>query len=149
MSTSLANVLTLRDTPEDVVVAVLIPRNNDPWGSLAPLRGTPWGELVREVSGEAMAHARHGFSTPLLRELGPPPKVLARRIPVEVGWCALSAPNLCAGASTACRVGAKTPDCFVPRGLDGELAGAVSDLVILIRDGARVVAVVGGEFSIG
>lgn len=145
---SLANVMTLSDTPEIVTVAVIVPRRGDPWGSLAPLRGTPWGSLVREVSGESMAHARHGFSTPLLRELGTPPGVLARRIPVELGRCALSVPNRCAGAGAACRVGQKTPDCFVAQVEDEELAEAVRDLVLLIRDGVRVLAVIGSEFNL-
>jgi len=34
-----------------------VPFRGDRWGVLTSLRGTPWGDLIAEVSGEALSHA--------------------------------------------------------------------------------------------
>ena len=124
---------------------VAIPRE-DAWGVLAPLRGTVWGSLIREVSGEAMAHARHGFLTPLANEIGPEPKHLMRKVPDAVGMCALSVGGACAGATPLCRPGPKVPDCYEPT---GDATSVVYRVVLAWREGRYVVVVKGDEFSFG
>ena len=133
----------------EVRVLVATPREDDPWGVLGSLRGTPWGSLVREVSGEALAHARHGYATPLMREIGPSPKHLMGKISDKDGLCKLSRPEMCAGATPMCRPGRKLPDCYEP---PGDLTPEASESAVIVslawRDGCYVVVVVGGEFSL-
>lgn len=131
-------------------IVAAVPKGDDPWGVLAPLRGTVWGSLVREVSGEAMAHARHGFATPLMREIGPHPRVLSRKVPDEDGLCAFARDGSCAGATLSCRPGPKLPDCYEPPRLaDPEAQRLATTVALAWRDGSYVVVVVGGEFSLG
>lgn len=126
-----------------VLLAVVLPRHGDPWGVLAPLRGTPWEGLVRTVGGEALSHAVHGWATPLVRELGPNPHAVMRRFATP---CALSTGDQCVGASPACRPGRAMPDCYEPADADGDLAVAVSTALLDLRVGRFVVVVAGSEF---
>lgn len=137
-------------THGEVLLAVAVPRDGEPWGVLAPLRGTPWGDAVREVTGEALSHARHGWSTPLMREVGPHPHDLARRIPPEAGACDLSTGGRCAGASPLCRPGKKMPDCYEPPGLaETEQQVLAATVALFWREGRYVLTVRGSEFSLG
>lgn len=127
---------------------VALPKNQDAWGVLAPLRTTMWGALVPEVSGEAVAHARHGYASPLLKEIGPSPSDLVKRIPRKAAMCALSTPGTCAGATDKCRPGPKLPDCYEPPGLSGAAQNVAAELAIAWRDGWYVIVVVGAEFNL-
>ena len=60
---------------------------DDPWGELAPLKGTPFESLIPIVSGEALSHALHGYLRPLLTIIGPEPKTLARMVPKTLRKC--------------------------------------------------------------
>lgn len=136
--------LTLSDlTFGEIKVLVATPREEDSWGVLAPLRETAWGPLIREVSGEAMSHARHGFSSPLMKEIGPHPKHLAGMISDKDGMCVLTRPGACAGAGSHCRPGRKLPDCYEPPTEAQDVATVVS---LAWRDGQYVVVVIGDEF---
>ena len=126
-----------------LLLAVVIPRNNDPWGVLAPLRDTPWEGLVRVVGGEALSHAVHGWATPLVRELGPNPHAVMRRFATP---CALSSDDQCVGSSPACRPGRTMPDCYDPPDAEADLAVAVSTALLDLRSGRFVVVVDGSEF---
>ena len=59
----------------------------DPWGTLASLKGTPWGDAIPVVSGEVMSHALHGRATPLMRVIQSPPHALLRKIPEAFRLC--------------------------------------------------------------
>lgn len=126
---------------------VAVPNEDDHWGVLAPLRGTVWGAQIREVSGEAFAHARHGFLSPLMREIGPEPKHLSNRIPDIDGRCVLTAPGMCAGAGPHCRPGKKLPDCYEPPG-PVETQLLMLRVAVAWRDGVYVVVVAGSEFAL-
>lgn len=142
--------VTLPDTMFGVVrVCVATPRVNDHWGVLAPLRATPWGPLIREVSGESISHARHGFSTPLMREIGPHPKHLMRVVSDKDGMCVLTRPGACIGSGPRCRPGPKMPDCYEPPALPPDVQEIAAAVSLAWRDGKYVVVVVGGEFSLG
>lgn len=130
----------------EIALAVAIPREADPWGVLAPLRETVWGSLIREVSGEAMAHARHGYATPLMREIGPHPQYLARKVSDADGMCALKAE--CAGFTPKCRPGKALPGCYEAPGLDLEGSRLAAMVALLWREGRYVLVVVGDEFSL-
>lgn len=127
-------------------ILVVIPKEDDPWGVLRPLRDTVWGSLVREVSGEALAHARHGYAAPLVRELGPDPTVLLKRIPNAEGFCGIA--STCAGVTRNCRPGLKMPDCYEAPMLSTGAAGLAWQLATAWRSGIYVVVVVGSEFNL-
>ena len=132
----------------DLRLAVVLPSEDDPWGVLAPLRGTSWEGLVQTVPGEAVAHARHGYAAPLVRVLGPGPNDLARKVSVEHGRCRLAALDVCASASPTCRPGPRGPPCYEPPGLSPDAQEAASLLVGAWRDGYHVVVVIGEEFRL-
>ncbi len=121
-----------------ILLLVALALDGDPWGRLAPLRGTPWEAQIQIVSGEAYSHALHGWATPLMREMGPPPLVRAARIPVEVGQCVLYGP--CLGSSSFCRPAKKLPSCYEA---PIEIASRVA---LAWREGRYVVVVQGAEF---
>jgi hypothetical protein len=126
-----------------VRLTVVIPRPDDPWGVAACLRGTPWECLVREVDGESVSHAVHGYATPLVRRMGPHPHAVARRVRVP---CALSDGDQCVGASPACVPGPRMPDCFDPPDLSPDVAAVVTTVLVDLRAGRHVVVVTGSEF---
>lgn len=123
-----------------VRLSVVVPRGDDPWGDVAPVRGTQWESLVRIVSGESVSHAAHGWATPLVRELGPGPEVLLRR---HATPCVMSTGGQCVGAGPDCRPGRKMPDCYEPPDAD---AAVVTAMLLELRAGRHVVVVVGPEF---
>lgn len=129
----------------DLLVA--IPQEHDPWGKLAPIRGTPLGPLIREVSGESMAHARHGFLAPLVRTIGPAPRHLLKLVPKAWGMCGLAAPGLCAVSGPRCRPDPKLPDCYEPP-VEAGVQGVVFRVVMAWRDGKYVLVVNGPEFAL-
>lgn len=141
--------LTLADrTYGELKLAVVVPKQGDMWGVLAPLRGTPWEPLIRVVSGDAMAHARHGYAAPLVSVLGPPPAVLARKVPLRSGLCSLAQAGTCAAASPQCLPGPKLPDCYQPPGADPAAQEMAAVVALAWRDGYYVVLVDGEEFSL-
>jgi hypothetical protein len=121
-----------------VRLLVPLPKDADPWGALAPLRGTPWEAQIQIVSGEAFSHALHGWATPLMREIGPPPHVRADRVPLEAGQCTLH--GSCVGSSPFCRPHKKVPECYEPA---IEVAARVA---LAWKEGRYVVVVQGPEF---
>lgn len=126
-----------------VLLSVALPRDGDPWGVAAALRGTEWEVLIRTVGGEALSHAVHGWATPLVRELGPNPQATMRR---TVTPCALSSGGQCVGATPDCRPGRKMPACYTPPDTDPDVASVVTTVLLDLRAGRHVVAVDGPEF---
>lgn len=136
--------INLQDREQgSILLSVALPRDGEPWGVLAPLRGTVWEGLVRTVSGEALSHSVHGWATPIIRELGPNPHAVMRRHPTP---CVLSTGDQCVGSSPACRPGRGMPDCYEPPDADGDLSWAVSTALLDLRAGRFVVVVAGSEF---
>jgi len=125
----------------EIKLLVAVPRDGDVWGVLSPLRDTPWGEQIQVVSGENLSHALHGWATPLMREIGNPPETRAKRIPDEVGVCAIR--EVCLGATDACRPGPELPGCYELDTVD-PIAVEVAQAW---QDGRYVVVVEGSEFS--
>lgn len=126
-------------------LAVVIPKGDDIWGVLAPLKDTAWGDELQIVPAEPLSHALHGWTVPLLRVLGTPPKVRARRFPEKEGRCALH--QSCVMAKDYCRPGPKLPDCYEAP-LDDPGASHLASMVALAwRDGRYVLLVEGAEHS--
>ncbi len=72
------------------ILRPIVRDGEDPWGGLAPLKGSPYERLIPVVSGEALSHAQHGYLRPLLKVIGPDPKVLGKLVPKEYRKCGLS-----------------------------------------------------------
>lgn len=132
-----------------VTLLVVLPIEEDAWGVLSPLKNTIWGTLIREVSGESLAHARHGYMTPLMNEIGPAPKHLAKLVPDKDGKCTLTRKGACAASGPHCRPGPKLPDCYEPPGVGtGVLQELLAKVVLAWRDDVYVVVVIGLEFNL-
>lgn len=140
--------MTLNDPDQgELKLLVAVPKGGDPWGRLAPLRGTPWEDRIAVVSGEAMSHAMHGWATPLVREIGLAPHYRIRKVPEEEGWCWLH-DNGCVLASEKCKPGSDVPDCYEGRADDPELRRAISHVVLAWAENRYVLVVEGEEFSL-
>lgn len=136
--------INLEDTEQGVVkLLVAVPREDEPWGVLAPLRGTSWGDQVAIVSGESLSHALHGWATPLMREIGPEPRHRAKRVPK---LCVLL--KGCAGAGPGCKPGVDVPACYEPPEAPPGASWVVTRMVLAWREGRYVVVVDGPEFSL-
>lgn len=122
------------------------PKEGNPWGVLAPLKDTVWGQEIVEVTGEAFSHAMHGNAIHLLREIGIDPKYHAKKIPLKSGRCGLY--EMCVGASANCRPGPKLPDCYEAPKLSDEQQSLASMVALAWREDRYVVVVVGDEFSL-
>lgn len=118
-----------------------------PYTVLGSLEGTPWYDLVRPVSGEALGQARYGHLQPLLKEIGPAPRHLVRKIPVAMGRCGLS--QSCAGFTKDCVPGPKVPDCYSADTKDTVQQEVINALVLFWKEGRYVVRAVGEEFILG
>ena len=117
-----------------------LPEEGDPWGCLAPLRGSPIGDLLPQVEGKALSEALHGNPYPLIRTIGPAPRDLLRLIPK----CQTAKGCLLWNAKK-CHPNPKMPGCYIPPE-GGEPASIV---VHAWAEGCYVVIVGEGEFSLG
>ncbi len=121
---------------------------DDPWGTLACLKGTPWGDRIALVPGDLMSQALHGRATPLMRAIGPPPNGLMRQIPEPHRMCALGKPGCVLYRKTDCHPCAKMPDCYVPPGLDRHQQFIASLVALAWKENRYVVVVTGDEFNL-
>lgn len=136
------------DDPEwgKVKLLVAVPRPEESWGSLAPLRGTSWGDQIAVVPGEDLSHALHGWATPLMRSIGIKPEDHARKIPGGERWCPQR--NDCLLSSEKCHPSPDVPDCYEPPGLTMQQSLLVTTVVLAWREGRYVLVVDGPEFSL-
>lgn len=123
-----------------------IPKDGDIWGDLSVLRGTPWGDQIYAISGEVLSHALHGHVMPLMRALGTPPLVRARRLPPEYQECALI--KSCILSGPECKPGSTVPACYTPPVLPPEAQQAASVVALAWKEGRHVVVVEGPEFVV-
>ena len=129
----------------EVVVYRPTPLEGDVWGMLSPLIGTPWEPFIYKVSGEAFSHALHGWGTPLMQELGPPPLKVAFRKQLEESRCPLF--EECISAESRCHAAGPPPECYEAP-LEGKAKSAAEQVVRAWSEGAWVVVVADGEFSL-
>lgn len=123
-------------------VARAIGTDTDPWGVLSVLRETPWEKLIVVVSRHALDQALRGHATPLMRELGPPPSALARRLPVAHAAC--KDKDSCASATPKCLPGPEMPECWTGGGFPpGPASEVASTVARLWKEGVPVVVVNG------
>lgn len=124
------------------------PGDGDPWGDLGALRGTPWGRLIPEVSGEAMSMAVYGYLGPLRASGLRDPQACIRAIGPEANRCAARAQCVMHDPRRCLPCG-KVPDCYQPPGLPELAALAARDVLLCWKEGRYVVVVVGAEFVAG
>jgi hypothetical protein len=124
-----------------------VPRTDNPWGVLAPLRETPWGREIPIVSGKAMSHALHGLVKPLWEQLGRPPQAIIRRLGGDQ-YCELIQKGNCLMASKDCYLGSgKLPATYVPPHFPQVLGILAATIARAWDEGRYVIVVEGDEFS--
>lgn len=140
-------VIDTRDWGRLKIMKVL-PRNEDPWGALAPFKDTEWGSLVHIVSGEALSHALHGHATPLVNELGPEPQRLARRLTDKL-YCRLHQEKLCHLRSEHCIPKTeKMPECYEVPDVPFTHSSLLYYIAMAVRENRYVIVVEGEEFAL-
>ena len=118
----------------------------DAWGSLACLRGTPWGDLLPVIKGEDLSHALHGRAGPMMRSILSPPHALLRKIPEDYRLC--SQHKQCVSFDkNQCFPCLKVPVCYAAPKLSEEQQVAANAVVLAWKEGRYVIVVQGGEFS--
>ena len=121
------------------------PRGENLWGCLEALRGTEWERVIPTVTGESMSHALHGYLPPLLNEIGPEPRLLAKQLPDAMSRCALF--KTCITAEPRCTASGPPPDCYEAPSDDPAISFAATTVVLCWKAGVWVVVVGSGEFS--
>ena len=130
----------------DLKFLVAVPRPGEPWGALAPLRGTTWGSLIPVVSGDAMSHALHGNPQALLAAAGRPPQHQGKQLPLAERRCEVRTGCLLHRDSHCFVASGKLPECFIAA-IPGDHEQMLAAYVALAWDEGRYVVVVeGGEF---
>lgn len=116
--------------------------DEDPWGVLAPIKETPWGALIPEISRESYNLAVYGFGSPLVEELGVSPKLRSRKLGREVSFCMNQQNASCILAGEHCVPSSGTlPDCYEAPFENKDLSFLLS-LVGLAWNSGRYVAVI-------
>lgn len=106
----------------------------------APFQGHPITALFATVSKETMDHALHGWTRPLVNQLGPAPNLLLRKLPFHT--CALRRRCSLYQARSCIPTHPKMPLCFQPDGTDDETGLLASEAIRLWREGVYVIVVV-------
>ncbi len=121
-----------------------LPVDNDPWGELAPLRGTSLGNLIPVIEGRVLSEALHGNPYPLVRAIGPSPRDLLKRVPKDFRDCQIAKKCLMYDAKK-CHPSIGMPECFISM-----KGGEILNFVLLTWAENGYVIIVGeGEFSLG
>jgi hypothetical protein len=72
-----------------------------------------WAEQIPYVSKQAYDDATYGYIQPLLKQLGTPPKIRAKRLPVLMSLCKYHQDGTCHDRSDKCRPGVDMlPECY-------------------------------------
>lgn len=129
----------------EIKLLIILPRNGEPWGVAEPLRSTPWGKQLQEVSGISLSHALHGHATPLVRELGPHPHYLGKRMGREKVMC--TSRYECPMAADHCYPNKDMPLCYQPPTDTSESVDVVLAITHAWAEGRYVIIPVGEEFS--
>lgn len=124
-----------------------VPKKGEPWGDLAPLKGTVWASLIPVVSGEVFSHALHGFARPLMAVIGPPPAALMRMVPEGFRLCSVR-DGCIAYRSEWCHPCKKLPECYLPESLEVESRHPAGVVALAWAEDRYVVVVEGEEFSL-
>ena len=127
-------------------ITLPIPRDDEPWGVLAPLRPTTWGSLIPVVTGDAMSRALHGNAQELLGQVGRPPRHQGKQLLENQRLCRDRQNCLLHNASHCYVASGKLPACFVATDLPDGAQSLASFVALTWDEGRYVVVVEGGEF---
>lgn len=152
--------IDLSDEPQGTLrLLVAFATDDEPWGEYQCLQGTSWAQGIKEVGGEALSHALHGWLVPLKRELGRNPLVSAKRVTSEDGWCSLQGacvgwnPDLCrpGGVAPSATKEAGPPGCYEAptQSNDNRERGLKNRLASAWKEGRHSIVVRGSEFNVG
>lgn len=132
----------------DIRVLYAVPLPQEPWGVLALLRGTSWGDQILTVTGEALSHALHGRVKPLRDQLTYTPRIHVNRIPQNQRLCCWYG-KMCGLSSLACMPGSgKLPDCYEAPTEQRELRSLATTIGRAWEEGRHVFVVSGPEFLV-
>ena len=137
------------DDPQWGEVKLLVAKSQtgEPWGVLAPLKDTQWGELVSVVTGSAFSDAMHGDATRLMREIGAAPRLQVKTISEEDGVCRNC--WTCPIYRPHCRPGKKLPDCYeAPGEWDPVQSSLITYVALALSEDRYVMVVEGNEWSV-
>ena len=127
----------------DILISRPVTDKNNIWGWLKPLEGTIWGGLIPVVSGENMSHALNGMAIPLMKEIGPEPIYLLKKVShmscALLGECLTADPKVCFPHN-------KMLDCYMPD-KDFSIGPMAAYVALAWKEGRYVVLVEGAEFS--
>lgn len=118
-------------------IARVIPSDTDQWGSLAFLKGTVWEPLFPLIPSAVLDQALRGFATPLMRLLGPPPRAIVKRLPVENAMCRNR--RSCLSATDKCIPSSGVPFCWEAPEFETENGIVLNHVVQLWREGISVI----------
>jgi len=125
-----------------------LPRDGDSWGILKGARGTDWEKHLKKVSGEAFSYALHGYTKPLVDQIGKDPRMVARGVPDSIGFCRRYSNKSCPIRKEICRPGVEIPECYEPDVEDMDLEEALYEVVMAWKAGRYVLVIEGPEFSL-
>lgn len=126
-----------------------LPRDGDPWGVLACLRGTPWEAVVCVVEGEALSHALHGHPWPFLRSLDVSPQRAFRRLASADTHCLRFLDKSCPVRDKAkCLPGDSLPLCYEAPHLEPGPALVAYEVAQALKEGSYILVVTGPTFSL-
>lgn len=103
-----------------------------------PLRTTQYAEYVTKVSRETLDHALHGWTSPLVKALGPEPRLILHRLSPDSKQCAIWNDCIFYQKADCLPKAKKMPNCFQPVGVPVELG---YEVLRLWRDSVYVVIV--------
>ena len=87
----------------------------------AALRDSPYAEFLTRIEKETLDHALHGWTSPLVKKLGPSPQMILHRLSPDNRQCALWADCVFYRKRDCVPKAPKMPSCFEPRDLPTEL----------------------------
>jgi hypothetical protein len=125
----------------EVTLLVMWEKGGQWEADVEPLRGPRIGDQFGLLSQEALDHALHGFSRPLVDALGIPPAGALRKLPEAAKRCA-KRQECPFYLKPHCHPGAKRmPWCFEPGGLSEAGQTAAARIIAEWREGVYVVVV--------
>jgi hypothetical protein len=134
------------DEWEEILILRPIASAENPWGVLECLKDTEWGSQIVVVPGNILSEALHGRAFPLLKLLGNPPRIRAKKISKEAGLCSLFVSRACGFGTINCRPGVGLPICYEAPGTI-EVSLRATAVAQAWNENRYVIVVEGDEFS--
>ena len=102
------------------------------------LKDTPYASYLTRISKETLDHALHGWTSPLVKALGPTPAMILHRLSPDARQCVLWDKCVFYRKRDCTPKAPKMPNCFQPQGVPAELG---YEVLRLWRDSVYIVLV--------